>query len=161
MLSGVSLVKDPIFIMGPGRSGTTLVRSMLSAHSRIAITPETHFMQWVDQREDVRTAPNNFASFWSKYTAWVRFADLGVDAGRCLELIDLQGERNFENIFRAVLAAYMERTGKPRVGEKSPSHVRYIGTLLNWFPEARILVMLRDPELWLLLNWVRLMCRRI
>lgn len=39
-------LKKPIFIVGPGRSGTTLVRSLLSAHSRIAVTPETHFGSW-------------------------------------------------------------------------------------------------------------------
>lgn len=146
MLAPNALTDSPIFIVGPGRSGTTLVRSLLSAHSRISITPEMQYMQWIDEREDVRKAPANFECFWQEYTSWVRFADLGVDADRCLELTDLQGARNFENIFRAVLTAYMERTGKIRVGEKSPSHVRYIGTLLEWFPNARILVMQRDPR---------------
>ena len=141
-----ALTESPIFIVGPGRSGTTLLRSMLSAHSRISITPEMQYMQWVDEREDVRKAPIDFESFWKEYTSWVRFADLGVDADRCLALTDLQGDRTFENIFRAVLTAYLERTGKARVGEKSPSHVRYIGTLLEWFPDARILIMLRDPR---------------
>jgi len=146
MTSRTSLTESPIFIVGPGRSGTTLIRSILSAHTRISITPEMQFMQWVDKREDVRKAPEDFDSFWKEYATWVRFLDLNVDPDRCLELIDLQGEQNFQNIFKAVLTAYMEKTGKARVGEKSPSHVRYIGTLLEWFPKARIIIMLRDPR---------------
>ena len=146
MDSRTSLTNSPIFIVGPGRSGTTLVRSLLSAHSRISITPEMQFMQWVDEREDVRKAPENFEAFWEEYTSWVRFTDLNVDPDRCLELIDRQGPRNFQNIFRAVLTAYSEKNGTVRVGEKSPSHVRYIGTLLEWFPKARIIIMLRDPR---------------
>lgn len=146
MTSRTSLTESPIFIVGPGRSGTTLVRSILSAHSQISITPEMQFMQWVDEREDVRKAPENFEAFWKEYTSWVRFTDLNVDPDRCLELIDRQGSRNFQNIFRAVLTAYTELTGTARVGEKSPSHVRYIGTLLDWFPNASIIIMLRDPR---------------
>lgn len=38
------LVERPIFIVGDGRSGTTLLRGLLSAHSRLAITPETQYM---------------------------------------------------------------------------------------------------------------------
>jgi len=146
MHARTSLTESPIFIVGPGRSGTTLVRSILSAHSRISITPEMQFMQWVDQREDVRKAPRDFEAFWKEYTSWVRFTDLNVDPGRCLELIGQQGSRDFQNIFKAVLAAYAEKTGAARVGEKSPSHVRYIGTLLEWFPNSRIIIMLRDPR---------------
>jgi len=146
MNSNTSLTELPIFIVGPGRSGTTLVRSLLSAHSRISITPEMQFMQWVDERENVRKAPKNFEAFWKEYTSWVRFTDLNVDPGRCLELIAQQGCRDFQNIFKAVLTAYAEKIGTARVGEKSPSHVRYIGTLLEWFPNARIIIMLRDPR---------------
>jgi len=35
----------PIFIVGVGRSGTSLVQSMLNAHSKIAFPPETHFVR--------------------------------------------------------------------------------------------------------------------
>lgn len=146
MNSRTSLTESPIFIVGPGRSGTTLVRSLLSAHSQISITPEMQFMQWVDGREDVRKAPKDFSAFWKEYTSWVRFRDLNVAPDRCLELIDRHGARNFQNIFKAVLTAYTEQTGTVRVGEKSPSHVRYIETLLEWFPKARIIIMLRDPR---------------
>ena len=36
---------DPIFIIGVGRSGTSLLQSMLNSHSKIAFTPETHFIR--------------------------------------------------------------------------------------------------------------------
>jgi hypothetical protein len=32
-----------VFVVGKGRSGTTLVRAMLTAHPEMAIPPETHF----------------------------------------------------------------------------------------------------------------------
>jgi len=139
-------LQSPIFIVGPGRSGTTLVRSLLSAHSRIAVTPETQFLGWVNQRENVEGEPQNFESFWEEYTAWVRFQDLDVDAEHCRALIEQAGNYTFETIFRAVLTAYGERMGVARVGEKSPSHVHYLSLLLDWFPDGRVLLMKRDPR---------------
>jgi len=34
-----------IFIIGLGRSGTSLLQSILNAHSEIAFLPETHFLR--------------------------------------------------------------------------------------------------------------------
>jgi len=34
-----------IFIVGVGRSGTSLLQSMLNAHPEIVSTPETHFLR--------------------------------------------------------------------------------------------------------------------
>lgn len=140
-------LEHPIFIVGPGRSGTTLLRSLLSAHSQMMITPETHFMKQAEEDGGLDNGvPTDFETFWSKYTDSIRFADLGVDADRCLDLVDEQGERTFRNVFAALLAAYGERTGKRRVGEKTPGHVYFIPYLLAWFPEARMVIMQRDPR---------------
>ena len=37
-------MKPPIFIVGSGGSGTTLLRLMLNAHPRLAIPPESNFV---------------------------------------------------------------------------------------------------------------------
>lgn len=103
-------------------------------------------MSWSKKRGLSKGAPKDFETFWNDYTSWVRFHDLGVEAERCRELIELQGEYSFKAIFRAVLSAYRERTGKQRVGEKTPGHTRYLFRLLDWFPEARVIVTQRDPR---------------
>lgn len=141
------LNESPIFIAGAGRSGTTLLRSLLSAHPRIAVTPETHFFKRAENWGGIeRGAPPDFDLFWERYTAWVRFKDLDVDAARCRALIDRAGPPTFYTTFCAVLAAYGERMGKERVGEKTPDHVHNIPDLLSWFPNARILILRRDPR---------------
>jgi hypothetical protein len=139
-------LERPIFIVGPGRSGTTLMRSLLSAHSRIAVTPETHFMSWAEQRGLEQGAPQDFEAFWEDYKAWTRFQDLEVDAAQCRELIERQGENSFRAIFHAVLLAYRAKAGKERVGEKTPGHTRFLSKLLSWYPDAQVIVMSRDPK---------------
>ena len=91
-------------------------------------------------------APPDFEAFWRRYTGLVRFQDLGVDATRCRALIEGQGAPTYRAIFGALLAAYRERLGKRRVGEKSPRHVRYLAELLAWYPDARVVVLQRDPR---------------
>ena len=142
-----NLTEHPIFIVGPGRSGTTLMQKILSAHSNITILPETQFIKWADERVNLNDELKNFNSFWKEYTSWIRFEYLGIDADRCLDLINSLDKKTVRNVFRSVLTAYAEKKGEThRIGEKSPSHVRYIPELLSWFPNAKIIVMQRDPR---------------
>jgi hypothetical protein len=140
-------LRSPIFVMGPGRSGTTLVRSVLTAHSRIAITPETHFPNWSAHREGAEAdAPADFERFWADLVAWSRFADLEVAPERVRALVDGAGDRRLRTIYAALLQAYAERVGKPRSGDKTPGNVRHVERLLDWFPNARVVLLQRDPR---------------
>jgi hypothetical protein len=142
------LERPPFFIVGAGRSGTTLLRSILAAHPAIAVPPETHFCKLSEAFAGVGidAAPPDFDAYWAQYVASNRFASLGVEAERCRALCEVQGERSFAAAMTALLAAYLERTGKTRAGEKTPGHVYYADWLLGVFPEARIIAMQRDPR---------------
>ncbi|MFG0253297.1 MAG: sulfotransferase family protein, partial [Phycisphaerales bacterium JB038] len=45
------LAQGVFFIVGTGRSGTTLLQAMLASHPRLAIPPETKFFQRWDPAE--------------------------------------------------------------------------------------------------------------
>jgi hypothetical protein len=90
--------------------------------------------------------PTHFQKFWKQFSTSTRFNDLGIDPDYCRYLIEQQDSPTYRSIFGAMLVAYGERVGKGRVGEKTPSHARYIPQLLDWFPNARILIMRRDPR---------------
>ncbi len=136
------VLERPVFIVGTGRSGTTLLQSILSAHPDLAIAPETHFMK----RTSPHPAPDDFERFCSDYVRTVRFADLDITEVRWRELIAAHGEQTYETAFRSLLLAHLETTAKRRIGEKTPSNVVHVDRLLEWFPDARVLITRRDPR---------------
>jgi LPS sulfotransferase NodH len=138
---------SPFFIVGHGRSGTTLVRTLLAAHSRLTVPPETHYLKWIDGHGAKQSeAPEDFDVFWSKLCNEIHFRDMGIDPGRVMELTEAHGGRTFKGVFGAMLATYAENEGKQRAGEKTPGHYFYLDRIFRWWPEARIIVVRRDPR---------------
>lgn len=130
-----------------GRSGTTLLQALLSAHSRIAIAPESHFMKNASLFGGVGSGgPADFDAFWANYVRTVNFQDLGVSADACVARIRGAPDRSYGSIFSAILSVYAEKAEKPRVGDKTPNHVHFLDELLHWFPHAQVLVLRRDPR---------------
>jgi sulfotransferase family protein len=139
---------SPVFIVGMARSGTTLMRAMLSAHRNITIAPETHFINRFVRGNRTRElgSEEEFRTFWEGFRASDRFQELGIDEDRARSAILDAGDFRYQSIFRAVLEEYARMTGKPRWGEKTPHHVNHIDVLLDWFPAARVVIMIRDPR---------------
>jgi len=142
------LIEPPFFIVGSGRSGTTLLRSLLSAHSGMVVTPETHFLKScirlsgrpLDER------PRNIDRVWREYCNTPRFAMLGVSREECEAYFPDDRDPTYADIFSAMLRAFGDEAGKVRVGEKTPSHFYQADWLLEHFPGSRIIIMRRDPR---------------
>lgn len=56
----------------------------------------------------------------------------------------LESDRSCRSIFSLIMETY---AGDKTVwGEKTPAHIHWVPTLLKWFPEAKIVHILRDPR---------------
>lgn len=137
---------DPFFVVGMPRSGTTLLSSFLSAHPRLTVSPETHYLShWLPRYRHLDLAdPALFAYFWTRFIEGSEFAGFGLDpedvAGR------IPRPATFEKVFSALLTAFAHKQRKPRWGEKTPAHFEHIHTLLAWYPHARVIFLMRDPR---------------
>jgi hypothetical protein len=133
------LEQDYFFVVGCPRSGTTLLSVFLDRHSRLCVPPETAFLGEFARFLWLR----NRAAVLKRLGDWPRIADLGLSPE---EILSKVGEQPLSRraIFAAMLDLYAERHGKPRCGEKTPRHLRYIPQIHSWFPNAKMICVLRD-----------------
>ena len=154
-------LKEPAFIVGAPRSGTTLISVILDAHSQIAILPETHYFTkyWKSCRNEACLQdPASYRRFIQRLLDSRDFQDLrlSIEEHKALEQawMGLDGP-DHGKVFACMLNAYRIKSGKPRVGEKTPGHIAYVPYIADLFPDAKFIYMLRDPRD-VFLSWTRM-----
>jgi hypothetical protein len=137
----------PIFVVGAGRSGTTLLRLMLNEHPDIAIPSEAHFIGPL-----IRTfgpsATLSGASLETALALVIETPEWQRDFGHTPEeLRDAVGEGPLS------LAGFIERVFRlevgsepPHWGDKTPPNLFWVPELLECFPNAQIVAIVRDPR---------------
>lgn len=143
----LSAVERPVFVVGVERSGTTLLRSLLNAHSRLAIAPETHFMKLADAwGASGREAPADFERFWQALSGHFAVRPASVDISRVRAVVGAEGAGDFRSVLSALLAVQAACAGKARGGEKTPGHEHYLARIFAWYPDAQVVFVHRDPR---------------
>jgi Sulfotransferase family len=134
---------DPApFIVGHGRSGTTVLRLMLDAHPELAIPPETQF---IPQLIDASKAPGDpAANVANMLTEHRRFGDFGFTEEEVRENFSAIQPFDLTEALRYFFRTYAERQGKPRWGDKSPGYGWTMERIDRILPEARFIHLIRD-----------------
>jgi hypothetical protein len=145
--------EGPLFIIGMPRSGTKLLRGLLSRHPRIRIlAAETDFIPFIDQwveRHGRPLTPEAFERFSNGMQGANYFNFRPAARGpfdwqewraACNGNFDVGGL--FEGFARYELDA---NRGEGTIwADKSPAYIRHLPLLLKHFPTARILHIVRD-----------------
>ena len=132
--------KPAPFVVGVGRSGTTLLRLMLDAHLELAIPPETHFLPaLIDAFEKVRPSPDELVAAVETHPGW---RDFGMSEGELRGAFE--GASDAAEAIRAFYSAYAGRHGKPRWGDKTPVYIESISQIGGTLEEVRFVHLIRD-----------------
>lgn len=139
-------MNDPFFIVGASRSGTTLLRMMLTSHSRLSIPPETWYLiplrdelphdrplqaQEIDRAVAIMTGHR----FW---------AGLKLDVIEFRRRVAALQAPFLRDVVEVVYGWYLEKEGKARWGDKTPIYVSVVPELAQMFPDARFIHLIRD-----------------
>lgn len=156
---------DTMFIVGCARTGSTLLRQILNRSENICIAPETHFlrrMSHVGLRKQITkigdmTVDANVVKLvgfmysdktpTTGYWGWIK---RNIDANSFQNFL-LETDRSDRAIFTLMLLLYTEKqkggvNEQLIIGEKTPTHLYYVPTLMEWFPNAKIIHTFRDPR---------------
>jgi tetratricopeptide (TPR) repeat protein len=115
--------RDPVFLIGFPRSGTTLLDQVLDAHPGLATMEEKPALDAV--RHAVAAMPGGYPE-----------ALAGLDAGQIHRL---------RRLYLAEAARYVSVPDGARLVDKMPLNTIDAGLIARLFPEAKVLLALRHP----------------
>jgi hypothetical protein len=115
--------RPPIFIVGSPRSGTSLTRLVIDSHPAIACGPETHFLADLEMIVTRHWRRLERAGFDKQYW-YARCRDLYVGYQR----------------------DYAASKGKTRWADKTPRYAQHLPFVLELFPDAQIVHVIRNAD---------------
>ncbi|CAH1552848.1 glycosyltransferase [Vibrio rotiferianus] len=146
------LDQKPVFVVGHPRSGTTLLQSLLMTLPGLISLPETHFFSIVRHKLHVEDDRINISCIDDViYTLRQRFP-LSIDTEQLIKNLSKKGELSPKMLFEYVVLDGLLTNYKPdeirngRFIEKTPDHVEYLDIILRFYPQAKIINIVRNPE---------------
>lgn len=147
----------PLFVVGPSRAGTALMRSMLNNHPEIHVTGETHYFDDLRVKlggavdapltpERARLCEDYFRALSHRPYGHGGDPEQGWLDAEALRAERVRLGQGVDAYFEAYCRLDAARSGKRRWGEKTPRHVFRIPDILARYPEARVVCMIRDPR---------------
>jgi len=118
-------IKQPVFIIGTGRSGTTILGIVLSMHKQVGFLNEPKAL-WhsIYPNEDII----------GSYSMGKAFYELGESNAN---------EKQRKNIHR-ILGVYLFLSGSERIVDKYPELIFRVPYVLSFFPDAKFLFLVRN-----------------
>lgn len=134
------------FIVGRGRSGTTLVRAMLDSHQEMAVPNETHFIVSLAERRARYESPSGFdtGALITDLRGRPGFQRLCIPEAAFEAELEARSVLTYADAVRTAFSLYAASRGKARYADKTPIYVLFLPLLAKVFDEARFVHVIRD-----------------
>lgn len=153
--------RRPVFIIGGSRTGSTMLKTILTTSREISLADEMLLLcpWWL--RKDVATHIKENVGSLDAPDALDRLLQLlysgkphgwfWSESERLLDRDLMERELSerpltIQNIFHAILVVHAKMRGKDRIGAKFPTHYSYTDKLLEWYPDCLLLHTTRNPK---------------
>lgn len=149
----VASMNEPVFVLGNPRSGTSLLRLMLTSHSEVVIPPEAGFMCWLHakyapfSKYDWRDT-SKLALFCADVAGSKKFDTWNLATRDVVASLASSRPETYAEACECVYKAFVQKT-KPsatRWGDKNNFHCGRVHVLRSLFPKAQFLHIVRDPR---------------
>jgi hypothetical protein len=137
-----TLPEKPFFIVGHPRSGTTLLRFILSSHPRIFIPEETGFIPFLPHARQFTIPFDGFVQILERIGSLnYLWKDL-VASPR--DFYNSLPQKNLAFILDGLYRIHIAPYGRVRWGDKTPLYVQYLRSIDAIFPQAQFIHLIRD-----------------
>jgi hypothetical protein len=137
-----------IFVVGCDRSGTTLLRLMLTCHPDLAIPPESLFARnlypkWASIR---LTQAGQIDALCNDLYKDEKFSEWKLDRSLLQQTLREELPLNYASFVATVHRTYarQHQPSASRWGDKNPAYVMHLGWLWHLFPDAQVVHIVRD-----------------
>ena len=154
-------VVAPVFIIGGSRTGSEMLKTMLSASPKLDFVDELFLYcpRWL--HKDLEANIREHVGPLDQPDAQSQLIDLlfsGIPYGWFWQNVDQQLDRemfsdalaetnlSMREIFASVMSVHAKMNGKKGHGAKFPTHYSSVGRLIEWFPECKIIHTTRNPK---------------
>jgi len=147
---GTLVSESMFFILGFPRSGTTLLRLMLTSHPDIVIPPECSFITWLAEDYDDWTKSDCFSSrkdnFINALSESRKFETWQLSSVQLGKAIESHSPTNYAELVMLVYRLFSISMGKDKalLGDKNNVYLSQIERILNHFPRAKFVWITRD-----------------
>lgn len=152
-LKNIDEAKNPIFIVGIPRSGTTLIASILSNHSQLDCGPETQFFRQLPSNTKDILNENNWPKSATELVCSLTNGSSDVVVHKDFEFSKKEIYTYLANkvpsinaMLESLTQFHASKYDKNRWIEKSPSHLLHIDKIIKFYPSSPILLITRDPR---------------
>lgn len=140
---------NSVFVIGVPRSGTTLLRLLLTAHSDICIPPESLFFVALEPKygsinnllPQIEDFLNDlYSESFSKFCEWnIDRKVLSNNLKSCQEL-------SYALAVETVYKTYCQQHDPKTLdwGDKNPSHIYHVEKIRQYFPMSKVILIVRD-----------------
>lgn len=143
---GVDETIAPIFVVGCGRSGTTLLRLMLNRHSQLAIFGETQAFFWLgkygklSEEKSLSRLIRDWQMSCEVHSPYPQMMDSAALRKR------LEAAASYAEAISKIMEEFLSLEKKARWGEKTPAHLHQIASISRAYPKAKFIHLIRDPR---------------
>ena len=140
-------IRKFIFIVGVGRSGTSLLQSMFASNKHVCYLPETGFIRrflvsgllqkcyFLDGRDTVVDVLNSD----------LKFKRFGFSAEKLFVNSNDNGSFNIPDFYDRIINLFSDDTFE-FIGDKDPRLIEYLLFMSSFFPSSHVINIIRDPR---------------
>jgi Sulfotransferase family len=136
-----------LFILGNPRSGTSLLRLMLTCHPNIIIPPESHFFLWLERQYSSWKMGDNLDEFLVDLYNATKFETWKIPKDKLEIRLKERNVSSFAELIEEIYLFYGELQKKENIkvwGDKNKLWKEKLGLYQQYYPEAKFIHLVRD-----------------